>query len=66
MAPLVMNQQGMEEITAYQKKKELGKIDLNEFDLAKLKGWAHKRNVRGFQVFWCNVANRDGWKKGEV
>ena len=42
---LAVNQQRLEETLAYQKNKELGKKDLDGFDLAKLKGWAHRRNV---------------------
>ena len=37
MTPLAMHQQRTEETIAYQKKKEPGKKDLDEFDLAKLK-----------------------------
>jgi hypothetical protein len=66
MAPLALNQQRMEETMAYHKKKELGKKDLDEFDLAKLKGWAHKRNVKDLHSFWRNVVNSDGWKKDEA
>ena len=60
MAPLALNQQRIEETMAYQKKKELGKKDLYDFDLAKLKGWTHKRNVRGLYVFWRDVVNSNG------
>ena len=48
---MALNQQRMEETMAYQKKKESGKTYLDEFNLAKLKGWTHKRNVRGLQAF---------------
>ena len=39
---------------------------MDEFDLAKLKEWAHTRNVKGLQVFWCNVVNSNGWKKAKA
>ena len=44
----------------YKKKKEPEERDLDKFDLVKLKGWAHKRNVRDLQAFWRNVVNSDG------
>ena len=58
-----MNQQRMEETLMYQKEKELRKKDLDRSDLAKLKGLAQKRNVKGLQAFWRNVVNSAGWKK---
>jgi hypothetical protein len=66
ITPLAVNQQRMEETLAYQKKKEFGKKDLDEFDLAKLKGWAHRRNVKDLQALWRNVVNSNGWKKDEA
>ena len=50
MASLRVNQQRREETLACQKK-DLGK-KLDDFDLSKLKGWGHRRNVKDFQVFW--------------
>ena len=60
MIPRAMNQQRMDETFALQKKKELGKKDLGEYDLAKLKGWAHRTDVKDLQAFWRNAVTSDG------
>ena len=60
MMPLAVTQQKMEETMAYQKKKELGKKDLDDYNLAKLKGGAHREDVKDLQVFWQNVVMSDG------
>ena len=57
-----MNQQRMGETLALQKKKELGKKELDDYDLAKLKGWAHRTDVKDLQAFWRNAVTSDGWK----
>ena len=66
MMPLAVNQQRMEETLAYQKKKELGKKELDDYDLAKLKGWAHREDVKDLQAFWRNVVTSEGWKKDKA
>ena len=63
MRTLTMNQQRMDKTFALHKKKELGKKDLDDYDLAKLKGWAHRTDVKDPQVFWRNAVTSDGWKK---
>ena len=66
MMPLAVNQQRMEETLAYQKKKELRRKDVDDYDLARLKGWLHKEDVNDLQVFWRNVVASDGWEKDET
>jgi hypothetical protein len=55
-----MNQQRMDETLALQKKKELGKKELDDYDLTKLKGWAHRVNVKDLQTFWQNTVTSEG------
>ena len=66
MMPLAVNQQRMEETLAFQKKKELGKNDLDDYDLAKLKRSTHREDVKDLQAFWRNVVTCEGWKKDEA
>ena len=66
MIPLVMNHQRMDKMLALQKKKELGKRELDDCNLAKLKGWAHRADVTDLQAFWRNAVTSHGWTKGKA
>ena len=46
-----MNQQRMEETLVYQKKQDTGKMDLDDDDLAKRKGWAQREDVKELHAF---------------
>ena len=50
----------MEETLAYQKKKELGKKDLDDYFLVKLKGWLCREDTKDLQACWRNMVTNDG------
>ena len=39
---------------------------MDDYALAKLKGWTHREDVKDLQAFWRNVVTSKGWKKGEA
>ena len=39
---------------------------MDDYNLVKLKGWAHRVDVKDLQAFWRNMVTSKGWKKGDA